>query len=110
MAQIMPYAFLVKILSLFGIHELRNYARAIGVKSPTSKCKSTLIHEITRIKNGELAPHHTRHGRPSLFPKIESEELMTHCEYILLKQRYDALVQIFKTASIIIDDLTPPSE
>ena len=45
------------------IYELRDYARKIGVKSPTSKIKSELINEINLIHAGALKPHKTAKGR-----------------------------------------------
>jgi hypothetical protein len=45
------------------IYELRDYARKIGVKSPTSKVKSELIEQIRLIESGEQKPHKTVKGR-----------------------------------------------
>ena len=45
------------------IYQLREYARSIGVKSPTSKIKLVLLAEISQIKNGILAPVKARRGR-----------------------------------------------
>lgn len=45
------------------IYELRDYARKIGVKSPTSKTKGNLINEINLINSGALKPHKTIKGR-----------------------------------------------
>lgn len=45
------------------IYELRDYARKIGVKSPTSKTKDKLISEINLINSGELKPFNTIKGR-----------------------------------------------
>ena len=61
----------------FNIYELRVYAMKIGVKSPTTKTKETLVSEIEKIKNGELSPYikPNNRGRPSknslTFPSIE---------------------------------------
>jgi len=45
------------------IYELRDYARKIGVKSPTSKTKNKLINEINLISSGQLKPFVTTKGR-----------------------------------------------
>lgn len=45
------------------IYELRDYARKIGVQSPTSKTKKQLVDEINLINTGALKPHKTIKGR-----------------------------------------------
>lgn len=45
------------------IYELRDYARKIGVKSPTTKVKKQLISEINLINSNQLKPHKTTKGR-----------------------------------------------
>ena len=45
---------------------LRAYARAIGVRSSTSKKKSVLIKDILAIYNGTLTPHKASRGRPPI--------------------------------------------
>ena len=45
------------------IYELRDYARKIGVKSPTSKTKQELIDQIHLIESGVIKPHKTIKGR-----------------------------------------------
>ena len=58
-----------------GIYELRNFARVIGVSSPTTKLKPQLIDEITRIQQGTLKPNtKSRRGRPPI--TSFSEELL----------------------------------
>ncbi len=52
-------------LYTINIHDLRNLAREIGVKAPTSLKKKALIHEIIQIKSGEKQPCVvTKRGRP----------------------------------------------
>ena len=47
------------------IHPLRNIAREVGVKSPTSLKKNVLIDEIIQIQSGKKRPHLSpRKGRP----------------------------------------------
>ncbi len=38
------------------IYELRDYARLVGVKAPTTKVRAQLIEEINLISCGELKP------------------------------------------------------
>ena len=54
-------------LKQFRIHELRDLARKIGVKSPTSQNKDELIEKVLKIISGESAPYvkQTAKGRPS---------------------------------------------
>ena len=47
------------------IHPLRNIAREVGVKSPTSLKKNVLIDEIIQIQSGKKRPQSSpRKGRP----------------------------------------------
>lgn len=49
----------------YTIYELRNYARQIGVKSPTTKKRQDLLCEIEKINNGEIIPFtNNKKGRP----------------------------------------------
>ncbi len=45
------------------IHSLRNIARKIGVKSPTTLKKKELIEEILLIESGKKPPCATKRGR-----------------------------------------------
>lgn len=49
------------------IHELRDLARKIGVRSPTSQKKEALIEKILEIISGESQPYvaNTKQGRPA---------------------------------------------
>ncbi len=52
-------------LKKLGIFELRNAAREIGVKSPTTYNKSDLVIEMQKVFNGEIAPAaKSKRGRP----------------------------------------------
>ncbi len=53
-------------LSNLGIYELRELARQVGVKSPTTKLRSELCDTILKIKSGEIQPNvaNLRKGRP----------------------------------------------
>ena len=48
------------------IYELRDFARKVGVQSPTSKKKDVLIKEIEAIMSGKAKPHKTVKGRKPL--------------------------------------------
>lgn len=52
-------------LEKYSIYELRQIARSMGVKSPTTKKHSQLIDEIKKIQNKEIAPIKTTKGRPA---------------------------------------------
>lgn len=54
-------------LEQLGIYELRAKARAVGVKSPTTKRHSELVECILKIQKGEQQAFSTKKGRP---PKI----------------------------------------
>lgn len=49
------------------IHELRDLARKIGVRSPTSQKKEDIIEKILEIISGESSPYvsNTKQGRPA---------------------------------------------
>ena len=55
------------------IHKLREIARNIGVKAPTTKKRDELIDEILKIQNGELMPYNPtkKVGRPAKLQEIE---------------------------------------
>ena len=58
--------------SKINFHELRLYARQIGVKKPTTYNKKELIEKIKQIEKGQVAPVVEKRGRPikqSLFAK-----------------------------------------
>ncbi len=51
-------------LETLGIHKLRDLARELGVKAPTTKRQSELIDEILKIECGELEAVKSNMGRP----------------------------------------------
>ncbi len=54
---------LINYLNSLGIHDLRNYARSQGVKSPTTLKKDDLIDTIIKVKNKEIEPSTSKMGR-----------------------------------------------
>ena len=58
-------------LEEYSIYELRQIARSMGVKAPTTKKHSELIDEIKKIQNKEIAPIKTTKGRPAKTYNIE---------------------------------------
>jgi len=59
---------LTKDLNSCSIHELREIARYVGVKSPSNKKKEELIKAISKIKNNEVEPefNNSKVGRPPM--------------------------------------------
>lgn len=53
----------MEAIQCMGIHNLRSFARQIGVKSPTTLKKSELIDLIVKIKTGQIEPSKTNMGR-----------------------------------------------
>ena len=49
------------------LHNLRAYAKSIGVKTPSIYKKSDLIEKIEEIKNGKTKPHFSAKGRPTSY-------------------------------------------
>ena len=63
------------------IHTLRNIAREVGVKSPTTLTKKALIDEILQIESGNKQPcMPTKKGRPpknnGANQKLENEKIV----------------------------------
>ena len=78
-----------KSLKTMGIYELREFARQIGVVSPTTKKRAELISAIEAINNGEVkVSQKTKKGRPpksvksvaSYYDMLIPEELKTKDE------------------------------
>lgn len=69
-----------KLLRL-GIFELRNMARDLGVRSPTTLTKEVMIEEMLQIIRGEADPYipQSKRGRP---PKSNSGEKMYETESV----------------------------
>jgi hypothetical protein len=85
----------IKNLDKLGIYDLRNYARGIGVKSPTSKRKSKIISEIEEILKGEKQAQKSSRGRrpkhievkiDNNFPKREEIEIIYNKILWLVKE------------------------
>ena len=51
-------------LDVLGVHELRDIARNLGVKAPTTKKRDQLVDEILKIRSGELVGVTSKMGRP----------------------------------------------
>lgn len=51
-------------LEKLNFYDVRNVARAVGVKNVSKKKISVLIDNIIKIQDGELAPYRTKKGRP----------------------------------------------
>jgi len=95
------------MLENLGIYDLRNYARAVGVKSPTTKTRMQILAEIKHVENGFSLPQKSIRGRP---PKllisnpndfVKNENLRQSFE--ILSYKYNALVKILQSANNIID-------
>ncbi len=54
----------IKKLQKMSIYELRDIARAMGVKSPTTFRKQDLITQIINIQEGKTTAHYSKRGRP----------------------------------------------
>ena len=64
-------------LQKFSVHDLRAYARGVGVRAPTIKRKEELINEILKISRGDKKPYYTKVGRPTISKApINSDDLM----------------------------------
>lgn len=63
------------ILSKLSIYKLREFARGVGVRAPTSKNKPELTKEIKMIKNKELEPYKPKikSGRPVISHNFYSD-------------------------------------
>lgn len=91
-------------LSNMRIYELRDYARNVGVKSPTTKLKDELIKEINEILEGKAEPKTNNKGRrpkTTYYIDNKSQEIMLE-ELGKLKQdinnQIDSFCNKFKSA------------
>ena len=57
-------------------HELRKYARKIGVKAPTTLNKATLIEEIKKVERGEVKPVFKKGKKAKQINSEEVEEIL----------------------------------
>ncbi len=76
------------------IHELRDFAREIGVKSPTSLNRPELVEQIRLILTGEQKPYFNvrKQGRPARREELDMVELITPNE----NQLYEADKSTFR--------------
>ena len=69
--------FTNELLETMTIYKLRDFAREMGVKAPTTKRRSQIIEELNLIKEGKLEPcfPHKKVGRP-----VRSQSLLSDVE------------------------------
>ena len=53
-------------LKNFSLYELRDYAREIGVRAPTTMRKKDLIVAINDVLSKKVKPYYSKRGRPIL--------------------------------------------
>ena len=83
-------------LSNMGIFELREYARSVGVDSPTMYKKDVLIDKIAAVLEGEIAPKpRSNRGRP---PKPLITKPLSDSSYI-----NTPVMPVGKTSAILND-------
>lgn len=76
-----------EIYEKMGIYYLRNLAREMGIKSPTTKKKSQIIDEIVNLKP-KAGLMQTKRGRPPLHKvEIEFENNLKNKNFVI-KQLY----------------------
>ena len=82
-----------EFLSKLGVYELRELARQVGVKSPTTKVRAELCDLILKIQNGEIEPNQKNltKGRP---PKSVSKV------FSFADQNFELLNKLSPTASL----------
>ena len=82
-----------EFLSKLGVYELRDLARQVGVKSPTTKVRAELCDLILKIQNGEIEPNQKNltKGRP---PKSVSKV------FSFADQNFQLLNKLSPTASL----------
>ncbi len=79
-----------------GIYDLRNYARSLGVHSPTTKKRTELILSINEIINGKQpSPKKTNKGRPPKHKASEEIILDAVLPNNLFKSSNDAVYKSF---------------
>lgn len=69
-------------LEKLSIHHLREIAREMGVKSPSSQIKKNLVEEILDVSNGAKQPHFTKNGRPSI-----KNEQQKPCPNVIIQEK-----------------------
>ncbi len=65
---------------------LRQIGRELGVKSPTSLTKNSLIDEIIKVENGLVNPHFTKVGRKCLNIEYGKQENQDNRKELSLKK------------------------
>ncbi|MBR3804196.1 MAG: Rho termination factor N-terminal domain-containing protein [Clostridia bacterium] len=65
--------------------QLKVYARAIGVKSPTIFKKSELIDMIIKVENGEILPIFSNRGRKPYLSELTAHKSNNEYEYKVKK-------------------------
>ena len=95
---------LIEQLGKLGVYELRKYARAVGVRTPTAKKSAELIDEIVRIKEGLQEPYFPlkRRGRPC--SKIFTDNETSWLDVTALQSKYERLVNLVYLANEIISE------
>ena len=87
--------------------DLRRYARAIGVKSPTTCNKDVLIKKIVEIETGLQEPYFSKMGRPILVENKDVTEKIVEASNMEKKLYVDVLLSIVRKS---IDYLTEMEE
>ena len=83
-------------LEKLSIYALRNIAREIGVKAPTTLTKQTIIEEILQIESGKKQPcAQSKRGRPGkyCFENKGDEILLGLREKAVKKQIIDSILK-----------------
>lgn len=80
------------------VYDLRNYARSLGVPSPTTKTKPELCDEIDKIQKGLVEPINKKQGRrPNMFAdfnKLKEEHMQLLIKYNDLLSQLNKLLEI----------------
>lgn len=85
------------------IHSLRQIAREIGVKAPTSLAKDDLIEAIIRIKEGIDKPSYSNKGRPALEGVDETKTFSSNQRELAIMKDLKLLKEIKKTFSKLVE-------
>ena len=83
-------------------HDLRTYARSIGVKSPTTYSKKELIKKIKEVESGFVAPSEEKRGRPS------NAKLLTDTQFVSYsrKEIMFEIMEIIKLMEDVFDKVS----
>lgn len=71
------YSSVIQYLDGMSVYEVRNIARELGVRSPTTEKKRELIEAIVGVAAGLIAPEPkmTNKGAPTKAPKVSEDVL-----------------------------------